>query len=105
MKDIPSTENFEIRYPRFKKKVEVKAEQFKSTRHAYRRICCVPAFALGLVMVSRIQTHYTHAPWFKLNTLDKMLDVYGTVSERALKRPCGARTHTSVSSLFQSSSS
>ncbi len=74
-------EDFELKYPRFMKKVFLKAGQFKQNSHGYRQICCLPSFALGLVMASRIPSHYTHAPWFKLGSLNEMIDVHGTVSE------------------------
>jgi hypothetical protein len=80
IKDVFELRNFEYKYPTFKKKIDEKAEQFKNTKHGYRRICCVPSFALGLVMASRFETHFTHATWFKLATLTEMLNVYGTVS-------------------------
>lgn len=74
-------EDFDVKYPKFKKRVDDKANLFKRSSHGYRRICCVPSFALGLVMASRMQTHFTHAPWFKFTNLVGMIDVYGTVSE------------------------
>jgi hypothetical protein len=80
IKDVTQVENFEFKYPRFKKKTDEKAEKFKYTKYSYRRICSVPSFALGLVMASRVQTHFTHASWFKLGVLNGMLGVYGTVS-------------------------
>lgn len=73
------SEDFTYKYPEFVKKVEEKAKSFKAAAHRYRHICGVPSFALGLVMASRIQSHYTHSPWFKLGILGDMLDVYGTV--------------------------
>lgn len=72
---------FECRYPRFKKAVDEKAVQFKQKKHGYREICCLPSFALGLVMASRVQSHFKHAPWFKVGHLGDMVDVYGTVSK------------------------
>lgn len=78
-------ENFEYKYPNFIKKTAAKALEVKNA-YRYRRIFCVPSFALGLVMASRIRSHYTHAPWFKLTALGDMIDVYGSVSERAEMR-------------------
>lgn len=74
-------QDFKYKYPLFLKKVKEKAEQFKQNGSGYRAICCLPAFALGLVFASRIRSHYTHSPWFKLGRLSKMIDVYGTVSK------------------------
>jgi hypothetical protein len=77
-----SEEDFSSKYPTFMKKVADKADLFKQNAHGYRRICCLPSFAFGLVMASRIPSHYTHAPWFKLGTLSEMIDVHGAVSKR-----------------------
>src|ERR1700755_173305 len=73
-------EDFEIKYSRFMAKVKSKANHFKQNAHGYRQICCLPAFALGLVMASRIPSHYTHSQWFKLGALGDMINVHGTVS-------------------------
>jgi hypothetical protein len=73
-------QDYQFKFNRFLTKVQEKADHFKRTSHGYRRICCVPAFCLGLVMASRFQGHYTHAPWFRLNTLVEMINVHGTVS-------------------------
>ena len=53
----------------------------------------MPSFTFGLVMVSRMQTHFTHAPWFKLRSLSEMIDVYGMVS-KAVERRRRARSNT-----------
>ncbi|KAI0261575.1 hypothetical protein BGY98DRAFT_1104417, partial [Russula aff. rugulosa BPL654] len=71
-------EDFENKYPRFKETAKLKADLYKQTSIGYRQICCVPSFALGLVMASRVQNHFTHAPWFRLGILKDMVDVYGT---------------------------
>ena len=73
-------EDFENKYLRFKETAKLKADLYKQTSIGYRQICCVPSFALGLVMASRVQNHFTHAPWFRLGILKDMVDVYGTVS-------------------------
>jgi hypothetical protein len=75
-------EDIKYKYKDFVRKVNDKADQFKQYSQAYRRICCLPSFALGLVMASRIPSHYTHAPWFRLGVLTKMIDVHGAVSIR-----------------------
>jgi hypothetical protein len=80
-KDASPEEDYKYKYPRFSDKVKEKADQFKQNAHGYRNICCLPSFALGLVMASRIPSHYTYAPWFKLGVLTKMINVHGTVSE------------------------
>ncbi len=63
------------------KKVAQKAKQFKQNVHGYCQICCLPLFTLGLVMASRVSSHYTHTSWFKLSPLSEMIDMYGTISE------------------------
>lgn len=73
-------EDFKFIYPLFMEKVKVKADAFKQKSQGHRQICCLPSFAFGLVMASRIPGHYTHAPWFKIKTLGEMIDVHGAVS-------------------------
>lgn len=73
-------EDMEIKLKVFVEKVKTKAGKFLPAAHRYRHLCSVTHFMYGLVMASRVQSHYTHAPWFKLGTLGDMLDVYGTVS-------------------------
>jgi len=73
-------EDFKIKYPQFFKRVALEADSFKK-KAGYRQICCLPAFALGLVMASRIPSHYTHAHWFNLKSLTDMINVHGTVSD------------------------
>jgi hypothetical protein len=82
-------EDFNLKYPKFLEMTVIKADKYKRGSSAYRRICCVPSFAFGLVMASRMQTHFTHAPWFKLRSLSEMIDVYGTVSEAVERRRRG----------------
>jgi hypothetical protein len=68
-----------ILFPTFMEKVQAKAEEYKDVG-GYRRLCSVPSFTLALVSVSRIRRHYTHCSWFKISTLQKMVDVHGGVS-------------------------
>lgn len=68
-------------YPRFMHEAKLKADLFKDDR-GHKRLCSVPSFAHGLVMASRIKRHYTHAEWFTVGALNKMLDVHGAVSNR-----------------------
>jgi hypothetical protein len=81
MKDPSRQEDFKIKYPDFVRKVVSKSTVLKRKSIGYRQICCLPAFAFGLVMASRIPSHYTHAPWFKIKTLSNMINVHGTVSD------------------------
>jgi hypothetical protein len=83
MEDPLREEEFKIKYPRFMDAVNNRAERFKQKSSGYRQICCMPSFVFGLVMASRIPTHYTHASWFRLTALTDMIDVHGTVSKRA----------------------
>jgi len=76
-------EDFQFKYVKFVEKTKQKAEDLKD-KASYRLIFSVPAFTLGLVMASRVRSHYTHAPWFKVTTLSGMLDVHGTVSRQVL---------------------
>ncbi|KAH9048595.1 hypothetical protein EDB83DRAFT_2522862 [Lactarius deliciosus] len=68
-------------YPAFMKLAKDKAEKAEDSKEtpAHRRLCSVPAFARGLVMASRVRRHYTHAPWFEIGTLSKMLDSHGAL--------------------------
>ncbi|KAI9445862.1 hypothetical protein H4582DRAFT_2052016, partial [Lactarius indigo] len=63
----------------FMKKAKRKAAAFKESRDwaGYRELCAVPSFALGLVAASRIRRHYTHARWFQVAELVKMLESHG----------------------------
>lgn len=72
--------DFNFKYPRFVEKVRELAKLLVKSASGYRRICSLPSFALSLVSASRIPSHYTHAPWFKLVHLTEMVGVYGTVS-------------------------
>lgn len=72
-----------IHFPLFMEMAKMKSEEFKENR-SYGRLCSVPSFALGLVMASRIRRHYTHASWFNITTLTKMLISHGAVSGTTL---------------------
>ncbi|KAI9430720.1 hypothetical protein H4582DRAFT_2063460 [Lactarius indigo] len=63
----------------FMKKAKRKAAAFKESRDraGYRELCAVPSFALGLVAASWIRRHYTHARWFQVAELVKMLESHG----------------------------
>ncbi|KAH8984063.1 hypothetical protein EDB86DRAFT_2833632 [Lactarius hatsudake] len=65
----------------FMKKAKQKAASFKESRDraGYRQLCAVPSFALGLVAASRIRRHYTHARWFQVSELVKMLESHGAL--------------------------
>jgi hypothetical protein len=76
----PSEDNLEILYPTFSQEVQAKAKAFVN-EGGYRRLSCVSSFFLGIVMLSRIRRHYTHAPWFKVTVLDTMIKDHGGVSE------------------------
>ena len=78
------SEEFDVKYPSYMTKAKEKAAKFKQTFKGYRRICCLPSFSFGLVMASRVHSHYIHAPWFRLASLDSMIDVHGTVSHPIL---------------------
>jgi hypothetical protein len=83
LKDADREEDFNFKYPLFVEKVGEKAKVLKDlpkVATGYRQICCLPSFALSLVSASRIPSHYTHAPWFKLGHLTEMVGVYGAVS-------------------------
>jgi len=87
IQDPSKIEDFNIKYPNYMAKIEQKAELFKRTTQGYRQICCVPAFALGLVMASRVKSHYIHAKWFKVGSLTKIIGVHGTVMSSLISVP------------------
>jgi len=74
-------EDHEYLYPKCVEKILEQAGKFKQNNQGYRQLCLMPSFVLGLVMVSRVRRHYTHARWYNIGTLDKMIDVYGGVSD------------------------
>jgi len=80
VKPDPDEDNLEVLYPGFSKELQAKAKQFMG-EGGYRRLCSVPSFFLGIVMLSRIPRHYIHAPWFIVATLNKMINDHGGVSE------------------------
>jgi hypothetical protein len=83
-------EDFKVKYLTFVDKANKKADWFKNKSHNYRQICSLPSFALGLVMASRIPSHYTHAPWFRIKALMDMMGVHGSVSKLVGKEmSCG----------------
>ena len=67
-------------FPKFGQAVKQKAIEYKEVA-GYRRLCSAPSFTHGLVMAARVKRHYTHAPWFKIQTLLEMLASHGAVSE------------------------
>ena len=73
-------EDIEELYPLFTAAMKEKATQFSQNTSGYRQLCCLHTFMLGLVMASRVRSHYAHAKWFKIATLRKMMDIHGTVS-------------------------
>lgn len=74
-------DDIEVLYPQFFKRVKLKASTFKGAK-GYRELVCIPPFILGLAMVGRVKRHYTHARWFMIGRLGRMLGEYGGVSER-----------------------
>ncbi|KAH9023469.1 hypothetical protein EDB84DRAFT_1440954 [Lactarius hengduanensis] len=78
---VDELKDAQVSYPAFMKLAKDKAEKAEESKEtpAHRRLCSVPAFARGLVMASRVRRHYTHAPWFEIGTLSKMLDSHGAL--------------------------
>ena len=72
-------EDYEVLYPNFDKMVQHKADKFKQNSAGYRQLCCLPRFALALVMASRVWRHYRHAVWFRMAKLKEMSEVHGGV--------------------------
>ncbi|KAH9012460.1 hypothetical protein EDB84DRAFT_1444687 [Lactarius hengduanensis] len=68
-------------YQTFMKKAKKKADTFKESRDwvGHRQLCSVPLFTLALVAVSRIWCHYTHARWFQVSELVKILESHGAL--------------------------
>ena len=79
--DKDKEEDYEVLYPSFMERVAKKAEDFKRNAAGFRQLCCLPRFALALVMMSRVRSHYTHCDWFNIGTLKTMIEVHGGVSE------------------------
>jgi hypothetical protein len=67
-------------YPKFMEALKEKAEAYKYVSTEFRKLSCMPSLVLSLVMASRVRKHYTHAPWFKIATLNQMVEVHGAVS-------------------------
>ena len=77
----PDEDDLNVLYPNFSSVLDEKSKSFIN-EGGYRRLCSVPSFFLGLVMLSRVRRHYTQAPWFKVTTLSLMLKTHGGVSVR-----------------------
>jgi DNA-binding protein Fis len=77
-------DDYEVLYPLYMIAVANKAEEFKGNTSGYRQLCCLPRFALGLAMASRVWRHYRHAVWFRIATLKSMAEVHGGVSETSI---------------------
>jgi hypothetical protein len=75
----PNEDDLAVLYPAFSRALQAKAKAFIN-EGGYRRLCSVSSFFLGLVMLSRVRRHYTHAPWFKVTMLNEMLKTHGGVS-------------------------
>jgi hypothetical protein len=75
----PDEDDLDVLYPAFSSALQEKAKAFIN-EGGYRRLCSVSSFFLGLVMLSRVRRHYTHAPWFKVSILNDMLKTHGGVS-------------------------
>lgn len=73
-------EDYEVMYPTVFGAIKEKAEHFKGNSTGYRQICLLPRVALGLIMASRVRSHYTHADWFRISILKNMVQVHGGVS-------------------------
>jgi hypothetical protein len=58
-----------------------KADLFIGVNSGFRKLACTKVFMLGLVMTSRVRRHYVHAGWFRVNSLAKMVEVHGAVSD------------------------
>jgi hypothetical protein len=56
-------DNPAIIYPTFQVEAQRKADEFVG-ENDYRRLCSVKSFMLGLVLLSLLRRHYTHASWF-----------------------------------------
>jgi hypothetical protein len=55
-------------------------QKFQRVNKGFRRIVLVPRFMFGLVMASRVGSHFSHSQWFQSSKLSKMVDVHGVVS-------------------------
>lgn len=80
--DNKAQDDSQIQYPEFMKAIAEKADMYKQEHAGFRKLTCMPSFVLSLVMASRVARHYTHAPWFKVATFNKMVEVHGCVREQ-----------------------
>lgn len=67
-------------FPRYKKAVHDMATRYKGVNSGFRKLALVPSFMQAMVMLSRVQRHFVHAPWFRVTSLLKMVGVHGGVS-------------------------
>lgn len=95
-------ENLRVKYPKYTAMLNKFSEKFNQVNVGFRRLTCMPTFMLGLVMASRVQRHYQHAPWFRVGAFNKMAEVHGAVSDESGCRASEALTE-GTSSLYLSS--
>ena len=70
-------EDYKVMYSMFVQAVVEKLQQYVGNSTGYQQICCLPQFALGLVMASQIWSHYMYTSWFQISTLKAMIEVHG----------------------------
>lgn len=80
-REMEEFEDLRVKYPKYSALLNSFATKFKQVNVGFRRLTCMPTFMLGLVMASRVQRHYQHAPWFRVGMFNKIVEVHGAVSD------------------------
>jgi len=77
-------DDIRVKYANFHHRLDEFRDQFKQVSVGYCRLMAMPRVMLGLVMASRLRSHFMHASWFKVSSLNRMIDVHAGVSDRHL---------------------
>jgi hypothetical protein len=79
-------EDMQTKYPKYMARLKLIMSEFGKVNSGFRRIMNMPNFLVGLMMAARVGRHYLHAPWFKVASFNRMVDVHGSVSKAKPQR-------------------
>jgi hypothetical protein len=75
-------DDIRLKFANFSGRLEAFRVQFNQVSVGYCRLMAMPRVMLGLVMASRLKSHFVHTSWFKVATLNRMIGVHAGVSEQ-----------------------
>ena len=74
-------DDIRLKFANFSGRLEAFRVQFNQVSVGYCRLMAMPRVMLGLVMASRLKSHFVHTSWFKVATLNRMIGVHAGVSK------------------------